>query len=77
SLTTTTTSTIITTFPTTCTHIITIPLSLLPSLPALLFIPPVDHRYEVGESSTAAPRPTGGHRADYGFIGTVDAEVRQ
>ncbi|GJS62606.1 hypothetical protein Tco_0657390 [Tanacetum coccineum] len=24
-------------------------------------------RYEVGESSTAAPRPTGGHRADYGF----------
>ncbi|GJS46594.1 hypothetical protein Tco_0596715 [Tanacetum coccineum] len=31
-------------------------------------------RYEVGESSTAAPRPTGGHGADYGFIGTVDAE---
>ncbi|GKC84160.1 hypothetical protein Tco_1139877, partial [Tanacetum coccineum] len=34
-------------------------------------------RYEVGESSTAAPRPTGGHGADYGFIGTVDAEVRR
>ncbi|GJX03627.1 hypothetical protein Tco_0189543 [Tanacetum coccineum] len=34
-------------------------------------------RYEVGESSTAAPRPTRGHGADYGFIGTVDAEVRQ
>ncbi|GJY30900.1 uncharacterized mitochondrial protein-like protein [Tanacetum coccineum] len=33
-------------------------------------------RYEVGESSTAAPRPTGGHRADYGFIGTMDAEIR-
>ncbi|GKD52148.1 hypothetical protein Tco_1281124 [Tanacetum coccineum] len=33
-------------------------------------------RYEVEESSTAAPRPTGGHRADYGFIGTIDAEVR-
>nr|GEU95659.1 hypothetical protein [Tanacetum cinerariifolium] len=31
-------------------------------------------RYEVGESSTAAPRPTGGHRADYGFIGMTDAE---
>ncbi|GKB29613.1 hypothetical protein Tco_0869014, partial [Tanacetum coccineum] len=34
-------------------------------------------RYKVGESSTAAPRPTGGHRADYGFIGTTDAEVRR
>ncbi|GJW22288.1 hypothetical protein Tco_0032910 [Tanacetum coccineum] len=27
-------------------------------------------RYKVGESSTATPRPTGGHRVDYGFIGT-------
>ncbi|GKB92716.1 hypothetical protein Tco_0964988 [Tanacetum coccineum] len=34
-------------------------------------------RYEVGESLTAAPRPTGGHRADYGFIGTTDAEIRR
>ncbi|GKA52601.1 hypothetical protein Tco_0745916 [Tanacetum coccineum] len=34
-------------------------------------------RYEVGESSTTAPRPTRGHRADYGFIGTMDAEVRR
>ncbi|GKB24620.1 hypothetical protein Tco_0864021 [Tanacetum coccineum] len=34
-------------------------------------------RYEVGESSTAAPRPTGGHRAYYGFIGTTDAEIRR
>ncbi|GJY59310.1 hypothetical protein Tco_0459202 [Tanacetum coccineum] len=33
-------------------------------------------RNEVGESSTTAPRPTGGHRADYGFIGTMDAEIR-
>ncbi|GJR05728.1 hypothetical protein Tco_0528712 [Tanacetum coccineum] len=31
-------------------------------------------RYEVGESSTAVLRPTGGHGADYGFIGTVDAK---
>ncbi|GKF14416.1 hypothetical protein Tco_0055878 [Tanacetum coccineum] len=31
-------------------------------------------RYEVGESSTAA-RPTRGHRVDYGFIGTLDAET--
>ncbi|GKA68299.1 hypothetical protein Tco_0768216 [Tanacetum coccineum] len=34
-------------------------------------------RYEVAESSTAAPRPTGGYGADYGFISTVDAEVRR
>ncbi|GKC03618.1 reverse transcriptase domain-containing protein, partial [Tanacetum coccineum] len=31
--------------------------------------------YEVRESSTVA-RPTGGHRADYGFIGTLDADTR-
>ncbi|GJX02444.1 hypothetical protein Tco_0186357 [Tanacetum coccineum] len=29
------------------------------------------------ESSTAAPRPTGGHRADYGFIDTTDTEIRR
>ncbi|GJV57669.1 hypothetical protein Tco_1458674, partial [Tanacetum coccineum] len=34
-------------------------------------------RYEVGESSTATPRPIGGHRADYGFINTIDAEIRR
>ncbi|GKD72854.1 hypothetical protein Tco_1331136 [Tanacetum coccineum] len=34
-------------------------------------------RYEVGESLTAAPRPIGGHRADYRFIGTMDAEIRR
>ncbi|GJT57417.1 hypothetical protein Tco_0992471 [Tanacetum coccineum] len=34
-------------------------------------------RYEVRESSTAAPRPTGGHRADYGFISTTDADIRR
>ncbi|GKG12071.1 hypothetical protein Tco_0346308, partial [Tanacetum coccineum] len=28
-------------------------------------------------SSTAAPRPIGGHRADYKFIGTMDAEIRR
>ncbi|GKF62805.1 hypothetical protein Tco_0182859 [Tanacetum coccineum] len=32
-------------------------------------------RYEVGESSTA-DRPTRGHRADYGFIKTLDVETR-
>ncbi|GJQ98233.1 putative reverse transcriptase domain-containing protein [Tanacetum coccineum] len=34
-------------------------------------------RYQVGESSTAAPRPAGGHGIDYGFIGTLDAETRR
>ncbi|GJX33280.1 putative reverse transcriptase domain-containing protein, partial [Tanacetum coccineum] len=34
-------------------------------------------RYEVGESSTPAPRPAGGHRIDYGFIGTLDAKTRR
>ncbi|GKE86123.1 hypothetical protein Tco_1559865, partial [Tanacetum coccineum] len=34
-------------------------------------------RYEVGESLNAAPIPTGGHRADYGFIGTTDTEIRR
>ncbi|GKD25309.1 hypothetical protein Tco_1231523, partial [Tanacetum coccineum] len=31
-------------------------------------------RYEVWESLTAAPRPTRGHRADYGFIGTMNVD---
>ncbi|GKA01321.1 hypothetical protein Tco_0673986 [Tanacetum coccineum] len=35
-------------------------------------------RYEVGESSSApAARPTGGFRADYGFVATLDREIRQ
>ncbi|GKF00399.1 hypothetical protein Tco_0023749, partial [Tanacetum coccineum] len=38
---------------------------------------PLSPWYEVGESSTAAPRPTGGHREDYGFIGTMGAEIRR
>nr|GFC08044.1 hypothetical protein [Tanacetum cinerariifolium] len=33
-------------------------------------------RYEVGESSsTAAARPAGGLRADYGFVATMDREI--
>ncbi|GKD54608.1 hypothetical protein Tco_1287995 [Tanacetum coccineum] len=34
-------------------------------------------RYEVGESSTAVPRPARGHGIDYGFIGTLDAKTRR
>ncbi|GKB67580.1 hypothetical protein Tco_0928992, partial [Tanacetum coccineum] len=33
-------------------------------------------RYEVGESSTGAARPTRGHRADSTFIYTLDAETK-
>ncbi|GJS52037.1 hypothetical protein Tco_0625399 [Tanacetum coccineum] len=34
-------------------------------------------RYKIGESSSAlTARPTGGFRADYGFVGTLDAEIR-
>ncbi|GJR59316.1 hypothetical protein Tco_1501478 [Tanacetum coccineum] len=35
-------------------------------------------RYEIGESSSApTTRPTGGFRVDYGFVGTLDAEIRR
>ncbi|GKG04484.1 hypothetical protein Tco_0314871, partial [Tanacetum coccineum] len=35
-------------------------------------------RYEVGESSSApAARPTGDFRADYGFVATLDKEIRR
>ncbi|GJX66867.1 hypothetical protein Tco_0302594 [Tanacetum coccineum] len=35
-------------------------------------------RYEVGESSSAAAaRPTGGLRADYGFVATMDRDIMQ
>ncbi|GJX07036.1 putative reverse transcriptase domain-containing protein [Tanacetum coccineum] len=34
--------------------------------------------YEIGESSAAAAtRPIGGRRADYGFVDTMDTEIRQ
>nr|GEV21797.1 putative reverse transcriptase domain-containing protein [Tanacetum cinerariifolium] len=39
---------------------------------------PSGPRYKVGESSSAtAARPTGGLRADYGFIATLDDEIRR
>ncbi|GJT91203.1 hypothetical protein Tco_1080048 [Tanacetum coccineum] len=36
-------------------------------------------RYEIGESSSAAAaaRPAGGLRADYGFVATIDREIRR
>ncbi|GJS37157.1 hypothetical protein Tco_0535539 [Tanacetum coccineum] len=69
SLTTTTTSTIITIFTTTYTHIITVTIITTTSLI-------IHTTTKVGESSSAAPRPTRGHRADYGFISIMGAEIR-
>ncbi|GKE40067.1 hypothetical protein Tco_1463472 [Tanacetum coccineum] len=37
----------------------------------------VGPRYEVGESSSTAARPTGGLRADYSFVATIDREIRR
>ncbi|GKF27819.1 hypothetical protein Tco_0094161 [Tanacetum coccineum] len=35
-------------------------------------------RYEIGESSAAAAtRPIGGRRVDYGFVGTMDTEIKR
>ncbi|GJU79949.1 hypothetical protein Tco_1282314 [Tanacetum coccineum] len=34
-------------------------------------------RYEVGESLSVAARPTGGIRADYGFVATMDREIKR
>ncbi|GJT62629.1 hypothetical protein Tco_1006162 [Tanacetum coccineum] len=53
-----------------------IPKAELPPRKRLCLTAPTS-RYEVEESSTAASRPIGGHRADYGFIGTTDAEIRR
>ncbi|GKG39109.1 hypothetical protein Tco_0463254, partial [Tanacetum coccineum] len=33
-------------------------------------------RYKVRES-LSAPRPTGGFKADYGFVATLDDEIKQ
>ncbi|GKB36628.1 hypothetical protein Tco_0881570 [Tanacetum coccineum] len=39
--------------------------------------PPCPYQYEVGESSSAAiARPARGLRADYGFVATMDREIR-
>ncbi|GJZ28147.1 putative reverse transcriptase domain-containing protein [Tanacetum coccineum] len=45
------------------------PASVLPASPPL---------YEIGESSAVATtRPVGGRRADYGFVSTMDTEIRR
>ncbi|GJY96856.1 putative reverse transcriptase domain-containing protein [Tanacetum coccineum] len=53
-----------------------IPEAVLPPRKRLCLTP--GPKFEDGESSSfAAVRPTGGYRADYGFIGTLDAELRR
>ncbi|GJS25319.1 hypothetical protein Tco_0453951 [Tanacetum coccineum] len=52
-----------------------VPEAVLPPQKRLCIAP--GPRFEVGEFSFAATSPTGGFRADYGFVGTLDAEIRQ
>ncbi|GJX49326.1 hypothetical protein Tco_0276171 [Tanacetum coccineum] len=52
-----------------------VPEAVLPPRKRLCIAP--GPRFEVGECSSAAARFTGGFRADYGFIGTLDAEIRR
>ncbi|GJZ20051.1 hypothetical protein Tco_0556641, partial [Tanacetum coccineum] len=56
--------------------------SPLPHIPSPPFpaSPPASpiRPYEIGESSAAATtRPIGGRRADYGFVGTMDTDIRR
>nr|GEV72473.1 hypothetical protein [Tanacetum cinerariifolium] len=62
-----------------------IPSPPLPASPSILPIPLPTRlsivycsRYEAGESlAVAATRPIEGHRTDYGFVGSVEAEIRR
>ncbi|GJR02101.1 hypothetical protein Tco_0525085 [Tanacetum coccineum] len=56
-------------------HRADIPEAVLPPRKRLCLAP--GPRFEVGEGSSAAARPTGGYRTDYRFIGTLDAELRR
>ncbi|GJV43537.1 putative reverse transcriptase domain-containing protein [Tanacetum coccineum] len=51
---------------------------MLAVLTSLVLLAVLSPRYKVGESSSApTARPTGGFRVDYGFVGTLDDEIRQ
>ncbi|GJR05676.1 hypothetical protein Tco_0528660 [Tanacetum coccineum] len=52
-------------------------LSPLPVSPPLPQFPHHHYQYEVGESLSAAARPAGGLRVDYGFVATMDREIRR
>nr|GFB34417.1 hypothetical protein [Tanacetum cinerariifolium] len=51
-----------------------LPLILSPPSPMLSPAPPFSR---IRESSSAAARPVGGLRADYGFVATMDREIRR
>nr|GEV72866.1 hypothetical protein [Tanacetum cinerariifolium] len=51
-----------------------LPLLLSPPLPVLSLAPPPSPIRK--SSSATAARPTGGLRADYGFVATIDREIR-
>nr|GEU99811.1 hypothetical protein [Tanacetum cinerariifolium] len=54
------------------------PLPQIPSLPFSSITTSACLRFEVDKSSSApTARPTGGHRADYGFVATLDDEIRR
>ncbi|GKC48028.1 hypothetical protein Tco_1065750 [Tanacetum coccineum] len=54
-----------------------LPIPLPTSSPPLL-LPSTDYKADVPECSSApTARPTGGFRADYGFVGTLDAKIRR
>ncbi|GKG54991.1 hypothetical protein Tco_0562978, partial [Tanacetum coccineum] len=54
-----------------------VPLPTSPPPPKLLSIA-LGLRYKVGESSSAPTAgPPGGFRADYGFVATMDREIRR
>nr|GEW14428.1 reverse transcriptase domain-containing protein [Tanacetum cinerariifolium] len=57
---------------------VTARISSRPQPPTLFFTKEDAERYEAGESSAAAAaRPIEGRRADYGFVGSVEAEIRR
>ncbi|GJU03064.1 putative reverse transcriptase domain-containing protein [Tanacetum coccineum] len=71
--------------PSTCHLLLLPPPIVLPHTRASMVMLPPQKRlcfalgpiYEVGESSSApTAKPTRGFRADYGFVGTLDAEIR-
>ncbi|GJS94707.1 reverse transcriptase domain-containing protein [Tanacetum coccineum] len=52
-----------------------VPKAVLPPQKRLCIAP--GPRFKVRECSSAAARSTGGFRADYGFVGTLDVEIRR
>ncbi|GJX51088.1 hypothetical protein Tco_0277933 [Tanacetum coccineum] len=54
-----------------------LPTSALTSFPPLSLLPTNSHREADPSSAAAAARPAGGFRADYGFVATMDRQIRR